>query len=145
MKISEEAYRKVVVPFEEEGTIVIRQPRPSDTIYHVGVSYRQELQVFLTGKALPDNLENPEEYYPYALQAYEELDSHIPECFTYKGKTIPEFGYGFVDNYGNETTELTISDDSMSIGVAIALIQNLFDERGQDIYIYDDDCIRGIG
>jgi hypothetical protein len=126
----------------EENIVGIRHPERTDKIFHIGVSARQDLPVFLPGKSLPEDLDCPEDYYPYAEQAFDELTDHLPLEVTYQGRVLIKLGTGSTDNYGAETNELTFDEGYCPL--AIALLQHILDNAGANIYLYNEDCLNGV-
>ena len=133
MELPDEIFSRLA-SFYDEGELVIREPKSTDTIYHLGISTRQDQYVLVPGKSLPQSMFNDDTYYEHAQNAYFELFNIIPLEFTNQGEIVGKVNVGFIDNSGSETNEITFESP-----VVASFIQYFFDEQGIDICIYCPD------
>lgn len=103
----------------EHGRALFRDPLPGEKVYYIGWSDRQEQYVLLSED------DDEEDYYAAACDAYAGLISKIPTTFVAGGEVVGKIGTGFWDSYGNETTELTFSEEWL-----VTLLQLALDAAG---------------
>ena len=68
MELPDEIFSRLV-SFYDEGELVIREPKSTDTIYHLGISTRQDQYVLVPGKSLPQSMFNDDTYYEHTQNA----------------------------------------------------------------------------